>query len=241
MTVPEEPAQPHPRDEECSMKIVATVAGGYNVNPACTIHLPLSFGDKLKARNLEVNFLVFDMPTAYNVILGCPTLHMAKAREYAQGERENEEQGKRGGLHIRLSTVLTTLIFRSPGISMQRLVTLSPAPSPSPKEEVSGLVVGPLPLIDVVEPPRSPQPWPLKAPPPTDAAGLFFSVSQASCSSFSFSQHRWYRVTSPCSLRHSVTALTPRTNASAIVISSLVILGGSEVPEAAKSQELTKS
>jgi len=43
------------------------------------ICLPLPFGDKLKARNLEVDFLVVDVPTAYNVILGRPTLHKVKA------------------------------------------------------------------------------------------------------------------------------------------------------------------
>ncbi|KAJ8426920.1 hypothetical protein Cgig2_010438 [Carnegiea gigantea] len=43
------------------------------------ISFPLSFGDKAKERTLEVNFLVIDVPTAYNVILGRPTLHKVKA------------------------------------------------------------------------------------------------------------------------------------------------------------------
>jgi len=43
------------------------------------IRLSVRFGDKLKSKNLEVNFLVVDVPTAYNVILGCPTLHKVKA------------------------------------------------------------------------------------------------------------------------------------------------------------------
>ena len=42
------------------------------------IHLPLRFGDKTKFRNLEVYFLVMDVPTAYNVILGHLTLHKVK-------------------------------------------------------------------------------------------------------------------------------------------------------------------
>jgi len=33
---------------------------------------------KLKARNLEVDFLVVDVPTAYNVILGRLNLHRVK-------------------------------------------------------------------------------------------------------------------------------------------------------------------
>jgi len=53
--------------------------GGYKVNPAGIIHLPGCFGDKLKSKNLEVDFLVVDMPMACNVTLGCPTLHKVKA------------------------------------------------------------------------------------------------------------------------------------------------------------------
>jgi len=44
-----------------------------------TIHLPVRFSDKLKSKNLEADFLVVDLPTAYNVILGRPTLHKVKA------------------------------------------------------------------------------------------------------------------------------------------------------------------
>jgi len=49
------------------------------VNPTGTISFPLSFGDKAKARTLEVDFLVVDVSTTYNVILGRPTLHKVKA------------------------------------------------------------------------------------------------------------------------------------------------------------------
>ncbi|KAJ8423888.1 hypothetical protein Cgig2_002938 [Carnegiea gigantea] len=49
------------------------------VSPTKVIHLPLQFGNKSRARNLEVNFLVVDVPMAYNVILGRPTLHKVKA------------------------------------------------------------------------------------------------------------------------------------------------------------------
>ncbi|KAJ8422121.1 hypothetical protein Cgig2_006429 [Carnegiea gigantea] len=53
--------------------------GGQEVNPAGVIHLPLHFGDKVKARILEVDFLDVDVPIAYNVNLGRPTLHKVKA------------------------------------------------------------------------------------------------------------------------------------------------------------------
>jgi len=43
------------------------------------IRFPVHFGNKLRSKNLEVDFLVVDVPTAYNVILGHPTLHRVKA------------------------------------------------------------------------------------------------------------------------------------------------------------------
>ncbi|KAJ8441584.1 hypothetical protein Cgig2_023148 [Carnegiea gigantea] len=48
------------------------------VNPTGMIHLPLRLGDKGKAKNLEVDFLVVDVPMAYNVIRGWATLHRVK-------------------------------------------------------------------------------------------------------------------------------------------------------------------
>ncbi|KAJ8444407.1 hypothetical protein Cgig2_026611 [Carnegiea gigantea] len=53
--------------------------GGQEVNPTGTIRLLLRFGDKVRAKNLEVDFLVMDVPTAYNIILGRPTWHKVKA------------------------------------------------------------------------------------------------------------------------------------------------------------------
>jgi len=52
--------------------------GGQEVNPTRMIHLPLRFGNKVKEKNLEVDFVV-DVPTAYNIILGRPALHRVKA------------------------------------------------------------------------------------------------------------------------------------------------------------------
>ncbi|KAJ8451468.1 hypothetical protein Cgig2_017859 [Carnegiea gigantea] len=48
---------------------------GQEVNLTGMIHLPLRFGDKLKARNLEADFLVINISIAYNIILGRPTIH----------------------------------------------------------------------------------------------------------------------------------------------------------------------
>ncbi|KAJ8427141.1 hypothetical protein Cgig2_030951 [Carnegiea gigantea] len=53
--------------------------GRQSMAPVSAIYLPLQFGDKTKSRNLDVDFLVADIPIAYNVILGCPTWHIIKA------------------------------------------------------------------------------------------------------------------------------------------------------------------
>jgi len=55
---------------------------GQEVNPIGMICLLLYVGDKAKARNLEVDFFVVDIPTAYYVILGRPTLHKVKVVMY---------------------------------------------------------------------------------------------------------------------------------------------------------------
>ncbi|KAJ8438250.1 hypothetical protein Cgig2_030615 [Carnegiea gigantea] len=49
------------------------------------IRLPVRFSDKIKSRSLEVDFLIVDVPTAYNVILGQQTLHKP-ARAHPQSE-----------------------------------------------------------------------------------------------------------------------------------------------------------
>ena len=56
----------------------------------------------LKAKNLEVNFLVVVVPTVNNVILGCQTLHKVKAVIAAyliqlQFKADNESVGEMHG------------------------------------------------------------------------------------------------------------------------------------------------
>ena len=53
--------------------------GGQEVNSTGMIRLPVHFGDKKKFKSLEVDFLVVDVATTYNVIIGRPTLHRVKA------------------------------------------------------------------------------------------------------------------------------------------------------------------
>ncbi|KAJ8422377.1 hypothetical protein Cgig2_006447 [Carnegiea gigantea] len=63
-----------------SVPLVHPILGfmGQEVNPNGMIRLPLSFRDKVRAKNLEVDFLVVDFLMAYNIILGRPTLHKVK-------------------------------------------------------------------------------------------------------------------------------------------------------------------
>ncbi|KAJ8449211.1 LOW QUALITY PROTEIN: hypothetical protein Cgig2_021675 [Carnegiea gigantea] len=67
--------------------------GGQEVNPTGMMHLLLCFGDKLMARNMEVVFLVVDVPAAYNVILGRPALHRTKALSWLPGELLSPRDG----------------------------------------------------------------------------------------------------------------------------------------------------
>ncbi|KAJ8428181.1 hypothetical protein Cgig2_015622 [Carnegiea gigantea] len=53
------------------------------------------FGHRSKARNLEVDFLVVDVPTAYNVILGRLTLHKVKAIIASVGKFLGDQQTTR--------------------------------------------------------------------------------------------------------------------------------------------------
>jgi len=69
----------YPRREIISLIHPILGFGGQEVNLTRMIHLPLHFGDKTKARTLEVDFLVIDVPTASNVILGQSILHKVKA------------------------------------------------------------------------------------------------------------------------------------------------------------------
>ncbi|KAJ8431116.1 LOW QUALITY PROTEIN: hypothetical protein Cgig2_004707 [Carnegiea gigantea] len=117
--------------------------GGQELNPIGVIRLPVHFGNKLRSKNLEVDFLVIDMPTACNMILGRPTLHRGR---------------EGGGLHIGLSAVLMPLLVRSPNLSIQGVgglvpyvLTLGGRRDKLHLLRVTALICGPLTLIHVVE------------------------------------------------------------------------------------------
>ncbi|KAJ8433465.1 hypothetical protein Cgig2_014506 [Carnegiea gigantea] len=122
------PAPPPLRYEECSTEAVAIIAGGYvkeitrsawkaqprsaqklltEVNLTGMIRLPVRFDDKNKFESLEVDFLLVDVPTAYNVIIKRPTLHRVNAvyetrqnttlySHYRNRKSENKHKQNRG-------------------------------------------------------------------------------------------------------------------------------------------------
>jgi len=69
----------HPRHDIVPLLHPILDFSGQKVRRMGMIRLPVRFGDKLKSKNLEVDFLVADVLTADNVILGCPTLHKVRA------------------------------------------------------------------------------------------------------------------------------------------------------------------
>ncbi|KAJ8421905.1 hypothetical protein Cgig2_013807 [Carnegiea gigantea] len=69
----------HPRTDIVPLVHSILRFGGQEVGPVGVIYLALRFGNKTNFRNLEVDFPVVDIPVAYHVVLGCPTLHKVKA------------------------------------------------------------------------------------------------------------------------------------------------------------------
>ncbi|KAJ8430366.1 hypothetical protein Cgig2_007596 [Carnegiea gigantea] len=74
--------------------------GGLEVNPTGMIRLRLHFGDNVKAKNLEMHFLVVNVSTAYNVILGRPTLHRVKEYKHQQSKRNTKRSKALGALEV---------------------------------------------------------------------------------------------------------------------------------------------
>ncbi|XP_064994010.1 uncharacterized protein LOC135630770 [Musa acuminata AAA Group] len=48
---------------------------GESISPLGAITLPLTLGEVPRTKTVMATFLVVDLPTAYNAILGCPTLN----------------------------------------------------------------------------------------------------------------------------------------------------------------------
>ncbi|KAJ8432307.1 LOW QUALITY PROTEIN: hypothetical protein Cgig2_019236 [Carnegiea gigantea] len=224
-----------------------------------TICLSLRFDNKLKSKNLEVDFLVVDVLTAYNVILGCPTLHNSTTSN--QKKKKQKHTRKKKGLHITLSTILIPLLLRSLGLSIQGVGCLIPCTlSLAGRRDklyplrVTTFILGPLTLVHIAKQgpvgslipwpglpfllPRPHQPQPSQAPPLASAGSPSFRLLGHPDQPLAFPNEAG---TDPSNLRHSAAVLTPRANTSAVATSSSVTIGGSEVPGVAKSQDLTKS
>ncbi|KAJ8425383.1 hypothetical protein Cgig2_011767 [Carnegiea gigantea] len=84
----QEPAQPQLCDKECSMEVVATIARGYV--EGITRSASKTQLRSAQSKNLEVDFVVVDVPMTYTVILGHPTIHKpADARLRSGGKPQN--------------------------------------------------------------------------------------------------------------------------------------------------------
>ncbi|KAJ8441770.1 LOW QUALITY PROTEIN: hypothetical protein Cgig2_009016 [Carnegiea gigantea] len=104
------------------------------VNPTGMVRQPVCLGNKLRSKNLEVDFLVVDVPTAYNVILGRPTLH----RSHGPHRRPTDAHPHSGG-RPRNSCPPEMLGPASPGLYVNtrgywRHLTGSLAPWPGPPQ-----------------------------------------------------------------------------------------------------------
>ncbi|KAJ8419440.1 LOW QUALITY PROTEIN: hypothetical protein Cgig2_027360 [Carnegiea gigantea] len=239
----QEPAQPQ-QDKECSTEVVA---GGYAEGiTQSTWKAQLRNTQQIKSKNLKVDFLVVDVPTAYNIILGRPTLHKYNPLK---------KKKRRGGGHIGLSTTLVLLLLRSPGLSIQGVGDLIPCVLTLGRRRdklhllrVTALIGRPLTLIHIVEAGLEiailwkliGQSWATSAPPSpvlplTGAATLSSRLHWRPDQPAAFPN---VAMTSPSNLRHSATALTPKAKTSTMALSFL------EDPEAlgvTNSQYLTKS
>ncbi|XP_064992481.1 uncharacterized protein LOC135629214 [Musa acuminata AAA Group] len=61
--------------------MASTLTGftGDSISPLGTTALPVTIGEELRAKMIMTTFMVVDLPSAYNVILGRPTLNKLKA------------------------------------------------------------------------------------------------------------------------------------------------------------------
>ncbi|KAJ8441079.1 hypothetical protein Cgig2_020370 [Carnegiea gigantea] len=154
--------------------------GGQKVNPTGMIFLPVCFGDKSKFKSLEVDFLVVDVPTAYNAIIGRPTLHRVKAvvastmkrREHSFIENKTtqhnslqpspKQKAKTGmnktggrGLRVGLSAVSRSSSSDASGSASKVLVASSSAASPSDEGRINSTSLGGPPQQPVQARPQS--------------------------------------------------------------------------------------
>ncbi|KAJ8434138.1 hypothetical protein Cgig2_000858 [Carnegiea gigantea] len=176
------------------------------------IRLPLRFGDKVKAKKLEVGFLVVDVPTTYH-----PTLHRVKAtitpyllqlqfeaNDGSVGTMTTSTNSQKGGSKKRTKNLGTLNV----GSSSRSLPSAGPAPSPSWSGLEASLSRGmPTDEIPLTQDP-DPRPVPGGNPLPLNdfsasASALerassswcsksFRSASKASFSFFNFSERRLY-------------------------------------------------
>ncbi|KAJ8419331.1 hypothetical protein Cgig2_015420 [Carnegiea gigantea] len=195
------------------------------------IHLPVRFGDKIKSKGLEVDFLTVDVPVAYNVIAGWPTLHRVKTGLVASSPAASPSV--EAGINSASSGSRPARTHPQSEDRPRNIGLLQTRwrGSARPYRGARGCQSG---LADRLTPWLGPHQL---RPSPADAAAL----SSQSHKPPGLPVRRWYRVTSPSSRQHSATAFIPRAKTSTIASSSSVTFGGSEGPVATESQDLTMS
>ncbi|KAJ8438016.1 hypothetical protein Cgig2_029997 [Carnegiea gigantea] len=190
--------------------------GGQEVNPAGMIRLLVRFGDKLKSKNLEVDFLVDDVPKAYNVILGHPTLHKpADARLYSGGRPRNSYPPE------------------IPEPASPRPCANTPRYRHGPADSLAPWLEPPF------QPLRSLLPWPLRAHLLAGTTGLSSQPLGHPDQPLAFPSVAGAGLPAPPAFGTLPRLSPPKANASTIITSSSVILGESEVSKVAKSHDLT--
>ncbi|KAJ8429828.1 hypothetical protein Cgig2_000156 [Carnegiea gigantea] len=105
------------------------------------VRLPLHFGDKVKAKNLEVDFLVVDVPTAYNIILGQPTLHKFEADDGSVGTMQRDQRTAQECYLVSIHPVIERTNERGPGDPLTTGTKPRTEPPPPPPLATKALVI----------------------------------------------------------------------------------------------------
>ncbi|KAJ8419878.1 LOW QUALITY PROTEIN: hypothetical protein Cgig2_007494 [Carnegiea gigantea] len=164
------PTPPPSWDEEYSTEVMDTIAGGY-VEEITRSAWKAQLRSTQQFKSLEIDFLVVNVPTTYNVIIGRPTLHRVKTvaapmrqnktqffTAIAETESENKHKQNKG-------TVTTRRVLHHPHALPPRMrrpqllrdwwprpqqphaPTKEPRPSPAVAVALSFRFYGPLSLL----------------------------------------------------------------------------------------------
>ncbi|KAJ8448914.1 hypothetical protein Cgig2_030770 [Carnegiea gigantea] len=180
----------HPRCDIVPLVHPILGFGGQEVNPMGMIRLSVHFGDKLKSKNLEVDFLVVDVATTHNVILGCPALHKRgvthRVLHYPHDPPPQKpwpqhplgwlphplcpSPSPEGGINSTSLGPQNSCPPKTLGLASPRTCISTLKYQHGPAGSLAPWLRAPFP------PPRPHQPWPSQAPPLTGAASPSFRL-----------------------------------------------------------------